>query len=93
MKLSETQTQFFTAMDGCFRTKGWTLLRQGWEEEQSLLSDRMFFNAKSMEDMNNARVRYGLLNELISLPATVAAQRTQIEEMDEDDPDGTFSGE
>ena len=92
MKLTDKQTEFFSAMEGTFRTQGWTLLRQGWQEEQGLLSDRMFFNAKSMDDMNNARVRYGLLNELIELPATIAAQKAHFEEMDEPDDDENFVG-
>jgi len=83
-KLDSKQLQFFSSMEDTFRTPGWTLLTQGWREEQEQLPVTMFFNAKSQEDLEKARVRFGLLNELISLPQTIQAQRTQIEEMDPD---------
>lgn len=84
MKLDSTQIQFYSSMEDTFRTPGWALLSQGWTEEQASLSDIVFFNAKSMEDVQTARVRFGLLNELINIPKTIQAQRDQIESMDED---------
>lgn len=82
--LDTNQKQFFGSMEDTFRTKGWTLLTQGWRDEQQALPEMMFFNAKSMADIEAARVRYGLLNELITLPQTIAGQREQIEQMDPD---------
>ena len=83
MELNDTQKEHFSAMEGTFRTSGWTLLTQGWTTELESLADTMFYNAKSMEDINEARVRHGLLNELINLPETIARQRADIED-DED---------
>ena len=85
MLLTDQQKEYFAAMENTFRTPGWTLLRQGWQEELDALAERMFFNAKTMEDVNQARVRYGLLNELLNLPQMIEQQRTQIEDVEEDD--------
>ena len=85
MKLTEKQTQFFAAMEEMFLTSGWELVTRGWKVEQDQLADAMFFNAKTLEDMSLARARHALLDELIKLPATITAQKAQIEEQDEDD--------
>ena len=85
MKLTEKQTQFFAAMEEMFLTPGWELVTRGWKVEQDQLADAMFFNAKTLEDMSLARARHALLDELIKLPATITAQKAQIEEQDEDD--------
>ena len=85
MKLTEKQTQFFAAMEEMFLTQGWELVTRGWKVEQDQQADRMFFNAKTIEEMNLERARYRLLDELIKLPVTITAQKTQIEEQDEDD--------
>jgi len=82
MELNDQQKEFFAAMEGTFNTPGWTLIRQGWEEERDALAERMFHNAKSMDDVHATRVRYGLLNELIDLPAMMQQQRDQIEQDD-----------
>lgn len=83
MKLTNEQKEHFSAMEGTFRTSGWTLLTQGWTTERDSLAETLFYNAKSMEDIYEARVRHGLLNELIRLPETMARQRADIED-DED---------
>lgn len=85
MKLTEQQIEFYAAMDSTFMTPGWSLLTKGWQLEQSGLAESMLFNAQSMDDINATRVRFALLNELINLPETIAGQKTQVEEMDEDD--------
>ena len=85
MKLTEKQTQFFAAMEEMFLTPGWSLVTQGWKVEQGQLADAMFFNAKTLEDMSLARARHGLLDELITLPATITAQKAQIEEQNEEE--------
>ena len=82
MELNSQQNEFFSAMEDTFRTPGWALLQQGWREEQQTLPERMFYNAKTVEEMGEARVRHGLLNELLSLPETIAAQKAQILSMD-----------
>ena len=79
-KLNEQQKEFFAAMEGCFETTGWSLLKKGWKTEQSQLAEAMFFNAKSMDDVLITRVRHGLLNELIQLPEQIAAQKLAVEE-------------
>ncbi len=84
--LTAKQTEFFRSMEATFNTSGWTLLKQGWVEESAALSDRAFFNAKSMDDVQNARVRYGLLQELIALEDQIAAQKQSIlDTADQDD--------
>lgn len=87
MELTPKQVEYFAAMEGTFNTPGWTLIRQGWEEERESLAERMFFNAKSYEDVSHARVRYGLLNELINLPSMIEQQRQQV--LDQPDEDET----
>lgn len=86
--LDSKQQEFFSAMEGTFNTPGWALLTQGWREEQEALPQMTFFNAKSMEDVDQARVRFGLLNELVNLPAAISHQRSEIENMDEEPSDG-----
>ena len=83
MQLDAKQQEFFSSMEGTFITPGWALLAQGWKEEQDALPQMMFFNAKTMEDVEQARVRFGLLNELITLPQTITAQREQIESQED----------
>jgi hypothetical protein len=85
MKLTDQQKEFFGAMEGTFRTPGWTLMLTGWKNERDSLYENLFHNAKSMDDMYAARVRYNLLNELIELDKTIARQRTAIEESDDED--------
>jgi len=59
----------------------------GWTQERDSLAEILFHNAKSMDDVYAARVRYALLNELIGLAATHENQRTQLEEAEvEQDP-------
>lgn len=86
MKLSPKQVEYFAAMEGTFNTPGWTLMRQGWEVESDGLSQIVFFNAKSLEDINNARVRYSILNELITLPEEILRQKQEVlDQPDEDE--------
>ena len=79
-KLTNKQQQFYSAMEGTFRSPGWKLISDGWKEERDSLAQALFFNAKTMEDLSNARVRYGLLNELVQLPEVIAQQRANIED-------------
>jgi hypothetical protein len=84
MNLTDQQKEFYGALEGTYRTPGWNLMVQGWTQERDSLSEIVFHNAKSMEDVFAARVRYGLLNELIGLAETHAANRAQIEEATEE---------
>lgn len=84
-ELDAKQKEFFRSMEATFDTSGWTLLTQGWKEEQAALSQMMFFNAKTMEDVQAARVRYGLLTELLQLPDAIANQKQAILDSDEDE--------
>lgn len=85
MKLTPKQIEYFRAMEGTFNTPGWTLMRQGWEAERDALYERVFFNVKSFEDVQQARVRYGILNELITLPETIEQQKQMVLDAPEED--------
>lgn len=85
MKLTPQQREHFSAMESTYLTPGWTLLSTGWEAERDNLPEMMFFNAKSYEDMQAARVRHGLLVELIDLPKMMERQKQEIDNMPEPD--------
>jgi len=85
MELNDKQLEFFTNMERLFDQPGWAMITQGWEAERDALYERVFFNAKTMEDVDNARVRFGLLNELVELPKTVQQQKDQVLELDPQD--------
>jgi len=85
MELTDQQKEFYNALEGTYRTPGWKLMVQGWEAERDSLAEAMFHNAKSMDDILTARVRYGLLNELVNIEQLHVEQRTQLEERDEAD--------
>jgi hypothetical protein len=85
MKLNDEQKEFFSAMENLFRQPGWALLKRGWETERAGLAETVFFNAKSLDDVERARERYGFLNEMITLPLSVDLQRGHIEDEDLDD--------
>lgn len=82
MKLSNEQVEWYGAMDLMFASKGWTFLVQGWTREHDSLADDIFFNAQNMGDLEKARERYRLLDELIKLPGAIEAQRQLILEDD-----------
>jgi hypothetical protein len=85
MELTQQQAEFYQAMDHTFNTKGWQLMTQRWREEQIQLKDRMFFGAKDMNDVQEHRGRYELLNELLTLPEHLAKQKQFVENADPDD--------
>jgi hypothetical protein len=85
MDLNPEQKEFFSTMGHTFDTPGWTLLTQGWQSEIDSLPLSVFYNAKTMEDIEAARERVKLLNELIALPAVINMQRDQIDQMDDAD--------
>lgn len=85
MKLTDEQTQFFSAMESMFNSAGWKLLSQGWRQEQQMLPESAFFNAKTETDLQEDRVRYRLISELLSLPEEIARQKAALEEAPEDD--------
>ena len=80
MPLTGKQREFYASLEQTFNTAGWELITQGWKEEQQQLPMSVFFNAQSIEDIRAARVRFGLLDELISLPTTLAQQKLNAEE-------------
>ena len=82
MSLTPQQKEFYAQMENTFMTPGWGLMVQGWREEQEQLPTAVFFNAKTIDDVRAAKVRFGLLDELINLPETIAAQKTAVEESD-----------
>jgi hypothetical protein len=84
MGLTDEQKTFYQEMENTFNTPGWEYMKQGWAEEQSQIPLAVFFNAKSIDDVKAARVRYGLLDELLSLPETLTQQRENVEQGDEE---------
>lgn len=78
MKLTSEQAEWYSAMDVLFASKGWTFLLQGWRREHEALSTNTFFNAQTMSDVEEARVRYRLLDELITLPESIEKQKNEI---------------
>lgn len=74
MAITERDAAYYASMQRTFETTGWENLRKGWQAEVDSLPEAMFFNAKSMEDMVKARVRYGLLRELLDLPVSLETQ-------------------
>jgi hypothetical protein len=83
--MDNRQKEFYANLEATFLTPGWDLIKRGWQEEQQQLAEVAFFNAKSMEDVEALRVRYGLLNELISLPETIEQQKLNlINEVDDE---------
>lgn len=83
-KLTAQQQEFYSNLENTFNTQGWALMVQGWKEEQKQLPLAAFFNAQTMDDVRAARVRYGLLDELITLPDTIEQQKLNSMEMDDE---------
>lgn len=85
MELTPKQQEFYAQLENTFMTPGWSLMVQGWKDEQAALPESAFFNAQNMDDIRAARVRYGLLAELIQLPEVIAQQKLNvIQEASED---------
>jgi hypothetical protein len=76
--LTPQQQEFYASMEMTFMSPGWALMTQGWREEQEKLPLDTFFNAKDMDYVRAARVRFKLLDELINLPATIAQQKLNV---------------
>ncbi len=68
-KLTQQQEAFYRELERTFDTAGWASLTVGWKEERDSLPLSAFTNAKTMEELEAARVRYELLSSLIDLPA------------------------
>ncbi len=67
--LTEKEQVFFRELDATFKTPGWVRLSAGWKDELEAIPLNAFFNAKSMEELEAARIRYELLTSLVDLPA------------------------
>jgi len=78
MKLTEQQKEFFASMESTLDSSGWALMENGWRDEQERLESRVFFGAKDMNDVLEARVRYGLLKELLDMPEMIREQKETI---------------
>ncbi len=78
MALTTEEEAMFAELNVMFDTPGWAHLTNGWKQEMEQLPQAMFFNAKSAEQLDAARVRYGLLHELVNLPEALRAQREQL---------------
>ncbi len=75
-ELTDEQKTFFSAMETTFNTPGWAhFMHPRWVEEQAQLKESTFFNAKDETDLIAARERFDLLEQLITLPATIATQK------------------
>jgi hypothetical protein len=68
MALTKKEKVFFRELDTTFRTPGWVRLAAGWKEELEAIPLNAFWNAKSMEELEAARIRYELLTSLVELP-------------------------
>lgn len=84
-ELTAEQKEFYASLESTFNSQGWDLLTIEWTDELEVLKEQVFFGATDMVDVQAARVRYGLLNELVQLPQMIATQKSQIEE-DENAP-------
>lgn len=79
-ELTNEQKTFFSAMEATFETVGWSqFMLPRWKEEQQQIKESTFFNAKNEMDLIEARERFNLLEELITLPAQIQAQREAAE--------------
>lgn len=82
--ITDQQKEFYGNLERMFLSPGWALVTQGWKEERDQLPMAAFFNAQTIEDVRAMRVRYGILDELIQLPDTIAQQKLNAEESDAD---------
>lgn len=78
MSLDKKETQFFRELEHTFGTAGWVRLATGWKEERDAIPEQCFFNAKTMQEIEAARVRYELLTALIDLPVHQERARLEI---------------
>lgn len=79
-ELTNEQKTFFSAMESTFATAGWQhFMLPRWQEEQKMLQESTFFNAENEIDLVKARERFDLLEELITLPEKIQAQREAAE--------------
>ena len=85
MKLDDKKIEYFTALETTFNTPGWSLITQGMEEERAKLPEAGFFNAKTIEELQALRVRYGVLTELVQLPKLIDRQKEEILNMNPED--------
>lgn len=67
--LTSQEEAFYRELEHTFGTAGWVRLTIGWKEERDAIPQNAFLNAKTMEDLEAARVRYELLTSLIDLPS------------------------
>lgn len=74
-KLKPEQKQFFMELEALFEQPGWGHLVRGWKQELEALPMAGFFNAKTIEELEAYRQRYGLVQELLQLPETMAARK------------------
>jgi len=82
--MDQKQTTFFRELDSTFRTPGWVHLTAGWKEEMEAIPFAAFYNAKSMEELEAARIRYQLLNSLVELPDHHERARLEVEREEDD---------
>lgn len=68
-ELSEKEEIFFRELNHTFQTAGWVRLAADWKAELEAIPISAFHNAKSMADLEAARVRYELLSALVELPS------------------------
>ena len=66
--MQEKERIFFRELETTFQTPGWARLTVGWKEELDAIPLNAFWNAKTMEDLEAARIRYELLTSLVDLP-------------------------
>lgn len=85
-ELTTEQKTFFSAMETTFATPGWAqFMTPRWIEEQKMVKESAFFNAENEIDLVKARERFDILEELITLPEKIQAQRELAEAGSEED--------
>lgn len=70
--LSPERQLLYRELEHTFNTPGWRFLIQGWEQKRDSLRELTFFNAGDWDDVQHARIRFQLLNEIIDLPGEYA---------------------
>lgn len=73
--LSPERQLLYRELEHTFNTPGWRFLTQGWEQKREALRELTFFNAGDWDDVQHARIRYQLLNEILDLPGEYARMK------------------
>lgn len=76
--LTDQQKEFYFSLEETFRTSGWKLITQGWQQEQKAIEGAALFATDEVSAIAANRERWKLLAELIQLPKTIESQKQAI---------------